>query len=231
MTAGALDVVLAGVPVRLLPDRAMLLDQGELLIADPHFGKAAVFRRHGIPIPAGGTGHDLARIDRLLTTTGAHTLTILGDFLHGPAAQDDPWLLAFRRWRDRHPDLTIHLLIGNHDRSYGLAGIAADWGLQCQADRVAGPFLLVHEPCAAEGRHVLCGHLHPVHVLRGGGDRLRVPVFWSRPDYTVLPGFGAFTGGQPVAPGDGDRLYAAGDEAVVDLGAALRRGGRRRPGA
>ena len=229
MIAGALGIRLAGEPVWLLPDRALLLDHGELLIADPHFGKAAVFRRHGIPIPPGGTDHDLARLDRLLAGSGAGTLTVLGDFLHGPAAADDPWLSAFRRWRDRHSALTIHLLIGNHDRASGLVRIAADWGLQCLEQRLAGPFLLVHEPCEVQARHVLCGHLHPVHVLRGGGDRLRLPVFWSRPGYTVLPGFGAFTGGQPVVPAAGDRLYAAGDEAVVDLGPAPAR--RRRTGA
>ncbi|MEE7547733.1 hypothetical protein HF319_12415, partial [Xanthomonas sp. Kuri4-1] len=50
--------VLAGETVELLGDRALYRPaRRALLIADLHLGKADVFRRAGIGLPAGGTGH------------------------------------------------------------------------------------------------------------------------------------------------------------------------------
>ena len=72
MAEGALDIDVAGESLRLLPDRALLWPRARtLVIADLHLGKAQHFRRAGIALPRGGTGHDLARLDRLLADTGA----------------------------------------------------------------------------------------------------------------------------------------------------------------
>ncbi len=47
---------------------------------------------------------------------------------------------------------------------------------------------------------------HPVFHLRTRADALRLPCFWLRPDCTVLPAFGDFTGGALVTPGPRDTL-------------------------
>ncbi len=41
-----------------------------IIIADPHFGKAATFRQAGIPVPHGTTATDLDRLRRLLPAPG-----------------------------------------------------------------------------------------------------------------------------------------------------------------
>ena len=51
-----------GQQLDLLAERAIhWIEQRTLLIADPHFGKASVFRASGIPIPSGTTNVSPAR--------------------------------------------------------------------------------------------------------------------------------------------------------------------------
>ena len=64
----ALHLLPDGRCLHLLPERAAWLpDAGLLLVADVHFGKAASFRRLGVPVPRGTTGANLARLDALLS--------------------------------------------------------------------------------------------------------------------------------------------------------------------
>ena len=52
--AGALEINVASERLWLLPDRAAYWPRTKtLLIADAHLGKAAAFRRAGIPVPSG----------------------------------------------------------------------------------------------------------------------------------------------------------------------------------
>ena len=61
--AEAMEVVIAGEPMRLLADRALYWPaRNRLLLADLHLGKADIFRRFGIALPSGGTRLDLSRI-------------------------------------------------------------------------------------------------------------------------------------------------------------------------
>ncbi|SEO95820.1 ligase-associated DNA damage response endonuclease PdeM [Aquisalimonas asiatica] len=221
--AGAAPCDVAGERLWLLPGRALLWPRRRsLLVADPHFGKGGVFRRRGVPVPAGGTGADLQRLSSLLARTAAERLVILGDFFHGRPEAGEPWLDRFTTWRQAHDAATVTVVAGNHDRHAGAPDPA--WALDWHdAPLTEPPFLLAHEPVTArDGAYVLAGHLHPVWTLGGGGDRLRVPVFWFGVGGAVLPAFGGFTGGMAVQPGRGDRLFAAGEEAVVDCGVSVR---------
>ena len=79
--AEALDLEIAGETVRLLADRALYWPaRARLLIADLHLGKGDTFRAAGIPIPSGGTAHDLTRLAALVELVHACELWILGDF-------------------------------------------------------------------------------------------------------------------------------------------------------
>jgi DNA ligase-associated metallophosphoesterase len=195
-----LPILLAGEPVVLLADRALYWPaRGRLLIADLHLGKGDVFRAAGIPVPTGGTAHDLARLDVLLRATGAHALWILGDFLHGPrhAGVDAAW----RALRDAHPHVHMAVVRGNHDRRFDRDAAGVE---EVPDGLVDGPFAFRHAPhdeppagATGDAPHLLCGHVHPVLRIPGTGAH---PLFWLQPGCTVLPAFSRFTGGYRVSP-------------------------------
>ena len=192
--AEALDLELAGEPVRLLADRALYWPaRRRLLVADLHLGKGDTFRAAGIAVPSGGTAHDLARLQALLAATGASSLWILGDFLHARRhrAVDAAWA-AFRQ---AHAQVEMAVVPGNHDRAFDAVAAGVQRLADGHRDR---PFELRHAPPQGPpGVHVVCGHLHPVLRLPGGLGRQ--PLFWLRPGLSVLPAFSAFTGGHAVA--------------------------------
>lgn len=208
-----LDIGFAGVPLQLLADRALYWPERRLLvIADPHLGKGDIFRSHGIAVPSGGTGHDLARLDRLLALTGAEGLLILGDVLHGARGRMR-WLQDWRRFLGRWPRLAVSAVAGNHDRALsstplGLQQLGEVW----QVEGLHFCHDVATAPAPAVG-----GHLHP--VLRLPGEPRRAPVFWLQPQRLVLPSFSAFTGGWQVDPEQGDRLVACNGEQLLALDA------------
>lgn len=216
-----LEIELRGERMLLHPDRALLWPaRSMLVIADPHFAKDDIFRRAGIALPRGPAVADLQRLTRLIAANSCTRLVVLGDFLHGATQAGDSFLHAFRVWRQGHGSLTVDIVVGNHDRRE----CARDWqqivGWHTKA-LLEPPFVLAHEPIANPDGYVLAGHIHPVLRLRRRGGGGRVPVFWQRPDFLVLPSFGSFTGGAEVAVELGDLLYAAGPERVVPLPVAV----------
>ena len=153
-----MPVTLAGERVELHADRALFWPaRARLVIADLHLGKGDIFRRHGIAVPSGGTGGDLARLDALIARTGAAELWVLGDMLHGDPA-GSRWRAAWSAFRAAHRDLAIRVIAGNHDRA--LHAAALDVAIDAAAVR-DGPFEFRHAPATCPGAHVLCGHLHP----------------------------------------------------------------------
>jgi DNA ligase-associated metallophosphoesterase len=214
---GTLSIELQGEPVLLHPARALILPaRRTVLIADPHFGKDDVFRRAGIAVPAGTASADIERLANLIAARACERLVVLGDFLHAETKVDDSFLPAFRLWRARHPQLSVDVVTGNHDRRERVAkweGLVR-WHVQYL---VEPPFVFAHEPVARGEGYVLAGHIHPVFHMARVRRRLRVPVFWQRPDSLVLPSFGSFTGGASIRPSAEDRLFAAGPERVIPI--------------
>lgn len=209
---------IAGETMQLFPERALYWPRGgALLIADLHLGKGDIFRRAGIALPRGGTALDLARIGTLLERTGATSLTVLGDFLHG-AVNESRWLSEWVAWRETRPDVAVCVVVGNHDRALPAAGL----DLQLVAGGQAlGPFRLVHVPCEAAHGHELCGHLHP--VTRVPGLPGRWPAFWLRPRQTVLPAFSSFSGGLLVENDGQDSLLACVEGHLLEMGCRTAR--------
>lgn len=203
---------LGGEPVELHAQRALYWPaRRRLLIADLHLGKADVFRRAGIGLPRGGTSGDLARLARLVETTGARELWVLGDMLHG-AVHGSPWRESWHAWRVAHPALAVAAITGNHDRALADAAL----GIELLGGAVDdGPFALRHDPEQHPHRHVLCGHLHPLVSLPG--MRRRWPAFWIRAGITVLPAFSAFTAGVAVNAGAGERLAICAEDDITLL--------------
>lgn len=183
---------LAGAEVVLHGDCALFYPaESTLLVADTHFGKAALMRRRGLAVPSGQSRDDLQRLTHLLEEFSPQRLIVLGDFFHHRPMPGEPFLELFPGWLAEHRAVSVEAVVGNHDRH--AAGL--EFGLQWHDYLDLGPFRLRHEPEPVPGRHVLAGHLHPVLTLQVAADRLRAPVFWFRERVSVLPSFGALTGG------------------------------------
>lgn len=219
-TAAAGDALrVAGETLLPLADRALLWPRQRcLIVADVHLGKAAAFRRAGVPVPSGATRTDLDRLDRLLRAHDVQRLVILGDLFHTALTAREPAIAAIEAFRQAHPQLEIRAIVGNHDRQ--IERLPAAWRI----DWIAGqqhqpPFVFAHEPASDARGFVLAGHLHPVVRLRSRRDSARLPVFWFRhaERIGVLPSFGSFTGGWPVVPAGTDTVIAVTPDGVVRL--------------
>ncbi|MDE1165911.1 MAG: ligase-associated DNA damage response endonuclease PdeM [Pseudomonas sp.] len=208
-------VTLAGCELWLLPEKAVYWpEQKALLIADAHFGKAAAYRRLGQPVPRGTTQSNVQVLDHLLRQHDCQRLIFLGDFLHARGSHAPATLAALSEWRARHGALTITLIRGNHDHAAG--DPPAHLGFEVVAEPLLlGALALQHEPAPCPGYPVLAGHVHPVYRLVGKGRQsLRLPCYHIGRDVSLLPAFGAFTGGHPVRCGPGERVFVVGDGQV-----------------
>lgn len=211
-----LELHLQGETLTLLPEGAAFWHRRSMLvIADPHFGKDDLFRRAGVAVPRGPTAADLRRLSVVLSMTGATTLRVLGDFLHGSSEQEDDLWREFVPWRERHATLRLELVSGNHDRH-------EDWSRwrhlleRSETALAEPPFVFAHDPEPDARGYVIAGHLHPVFAHPALGPRA-LRVFWRRSRCLVLPSWGEFTGGARIEPGPHDGLYACTPEGVLAL--------------
>ncbi len=207
MSVSGLPIQLGSTELMLLAERAVWWpDRRALLLADVHLGKDQVFRRHGIAVPASVLERELDRLGALITATSATALIILGDWVHAPPEPGEQWPERIANWRRGWPELSLELIIGNHDRQ--LDAWLARWDMQAHADahRIDG-LLLSHEQAAGDVGPGLSGHLHPRLQLIRRHQRLRVPAFVRHGDHLVLPAFGAFTGGVDYRVCEADCFY------------------------
>lgn len=203
--------------LQLLPEKAVLWPaRRALLVADVHVGKAVSFRRLGVPVPQGTTTDTLVRLSSLIERHRPQQLVFLGDFLHSRHAHAPATLAALARWRDRHRDLHVTLVRGNHDDRAGDPPPSLEIDVVDEPYRLGG-LALCHHPQAVPGCHALAGHLHPCVSIGRGLDHLRLPCFWVRRDVTVLPAFGAFTGMRAIHTDEGERVFAVAEQQVLPV--------------
>lgn len=212
------EVQVAGETLTLLPERGVHWTRtATLLIADPHWGKAAAFRAGGFPVPHGTTASGLQRLDAMLARTAARRIVFLGDYLHARASRHPDTLWELEQWRSTHRRCELILVPGNHDRHAGdpppALGVTT-----VNAPLEMAPFVLTHHPVASPSGYVLSGHLHPGALLMGPGrQRERLPCFWFGRHTAVLPAFGDFTGLALVEPAPADRVLVIAGNCVVDV--------------
>lgn len=178
-----------------------------LLVADPHFGKAASFRALGVFVPKGTTDAALRRLDALIARCEPESIVFLGDFLHAKEGRSAETFAAIGAWRNKHPTIDMCLVRGNHDRRAG--DPPSDVGISCHdGPLLEAPFALEHHPVGVAGHYVLAGHIHPCAVLTGPArQRERLPCFWFGADIGVLPAFGDFTGCGDIDVAAGDAVW------------------------
>jgi DNA ligase-associated metallophosphoesterase len=213
-----MECEVAGESLRLLAERAVYWPAKKaLFIADFHLGKAASFRRLGIPLPVGTTGENVKRLDRAIEKTGATQVIFLGDFLHSAHGRAERTLATFQAWRESRPQVELTIVRGNHDKKAG--DPPECWSARCiEPGEAAGPFILNHEPGPSRRGYSLAGHIHPAVRLSGSGEKsLRLPCFWFGERYGVLPAFGAFTGYAEVQPRRGDQVFVIAYHEVLQV--------------
>lgn len=205
----------AGEELVLLPSGAVWWPRQEtVLIADPHFGKAATFRATAIPIPD-GTEHDLLRLTKVLRETAARRLIILGDLLHARRGRCPTTFAAVTQWREERAEVELVLVRGNHD--LGAGDPPAEWNIACLPEPwLCEPFVLQHHDTPA-GRPALAGHRHPKIRLSAGGDQLQLPCFHWRDELLVLPAWTEFADSGLIRRSTGDRVFVLAGEAVVEV--------------
>jgi DNA ligase-associated metallophosphoesterase len=218
---------IAGERLMLLAERAAYWERTRtLLVADPHFGKAAAFRAAGVPVPRGTTTGSLGRLDAALARTGAARIAFLGDFLHAREGRDPETTRVVGEWRRRHASIDMILVRGNHDERAGDPGPEID--IRCvDGPVVERPFVFTHKPAVSGEGYVISGHVHPAARLTGPGrESVRLPCFWAQPRTMVLPAFGEFTGVADIDAAPGDRVWVVAEGVVVGVsaGASSSRG-------
>ena len=208
--------------LQLLADRAVFWPKEKTIyIADTHFGKAATFRKVGIPVSEHTTMEDCQRLGKLIDDTRAQKLVILGDFLHARAGRSKPVRNLLFNWRDQYQKLSIDLVRGNHDLQSGDPW--PEMGITCLPDPTPSKkntWELRHLPPDEEvGRPFLAGHLHPGYRLHGKGrDSLRCPCWVVSEKRIILPAFGSFTGLKNIKHEKDEKIFLTNGKEIQELG-------------
>jgi uncharacterized protein len=207
--------------LQLLPGMGVLLEDGTLVVADLHLGKASAFQAQGLAIPEGDSEADLKRLIQVSHWNQAERLIVNGDLFHSPAGLTTQIEQLIEEWLDQ-VRVPVQLVLGNHERKlpripHGMNPVES---ITCNGVHI------VHDPKdAPKGVISVTAHWHPlVRIADGKRTALRLPCFLLRGDMLVLPAFGSFTGGQVMEVEEGDRYFVSPGEDVVEVPGELVRG-------
>lgn len=215
---GALDITLCEEELFLLPQKVIYWPKHSILfLADAHFGKAGTFRSYKIAIPSGITETDLSKLDFLVEQLKIEKIIFLGDFIHAQSGMTKRIKEQLLDWRNKHKNLSIVLIKGNHDKSVKSIADLLEIELLNEPYSMP-PFLLCHHPDRTRDKegYVLCGHLHPAVKLHGQArQKVRLPCFFFQKNQAVLPAFGSFTGCMEIKPGENEQVFVIAESEVV----------------
>jgi DNA ligase-associated metallophosphoesterase len=180
--------------VSMLPDLSGALlweDQRLLVVSDLHLEKGSSFALRGVLLPPYDTVATLGRLASVIARYNPRMVIALGDSFHDRDAHarlsDDNrgTLTALQKGRD------WIWISGNHDPALpnSLGGMVA-------TEVAIGRVRFRHEPTGAFGE--IAGHLHPKARVATRGRAMERRCFASDGERTVMPAFGAYTGGLSI---------------------------------
>jgi len=201
----------------LLPEKAIWIpDLKSIFVADLHFGKAAHFRKSGIPIPEPIHEQDLIEIKALIEKYQPLNFYFLGDLFHSDWNEQWDNLNSFL---EAFGQTKFHLIKGNHDVLSPKAYHKSTFQIHHEPLSL-GRLLLSHEPLDVipEGLLNLCGHIHPgIRLVGKGRQSLRIPCFHFRKNQLTLPAFGKFTGLALIHPQAGDQIFGVTEKKIIQI--------------
>lgn len=211
-----MNVRIHQIALTFLPERVLFLPEIKALcIADWHLGKAAHFRKAGIPVPQPAISREFALVESMLERYGAEQVFFLGDLFHSVKNNDWHGFAGFIR---NLPHIRFRLVKGNHDiipaRFFEGLDIGAVDSLLWE-DKV----IFTHEPLydrTPEGLLNIAGHVHP-----GYGVRLKarqgvvLPCFHYSNPTLLVPAFGELTGLYRMEKGAGQEVYCILGQEVI----------------
>ncbi len=207
----------SGFELHLLKEKAIWSPElKSLFLSDLHFGKAAHFRKSGIPIPEPIHDEDLLKIEQLISNYQPEHFYFLGDLFHSD--WNDQWesLNSFLR---NFKETVFHLVKGNHDILDLGSYSSSNFEIHPHPIQL-GKLFLSHEPQKEipAGLINLCGHIHPgVRLVGKGRQSLRLPCFYLHDNQLILPAFGNFTGLARIKALPGDRIFGVTKEKVIPI--------------
>lgn len=164
--------------------------QHALILSDLHLGKAAHFRRNGIPIPSQIHQRDLDILEKLLQYYKVEKVIIVGDLIH---AQQNGEVLDFKNFLAQFPSIQFILIKGNHDRVADRKIMELGISEVCNSYTLGG-IQFVHDPKSRE-KFQISGHIHPgVSVRLPTNKHVRFPSYVVTKQMLILPAFSQFTG-------------------------------------
>jgi uncharacterized protein len=187
-----------------------------VFVADLHLGKTSAFREAGLALPDGSDDDTLERLSRVVYSTNASQLVILGDLFHARIEGFEKVISNLRDWHERHRIEWI-IVPGNHDRRVPWKEWIP-WAEILPEGANVGPWRVSHHPSDDNESLTLCGHLHPAISLGNARmSRMKTPCFWRRGNCLVLPAFGAFTGLSRIEREPDDAVWVPCEDRVVSV--------------
>ena len=177
----------------LSPHRTMFWSNEQILIlSDTHFGKTAHFRKAGIAIPNNILETDLQKLSHDIDYFKPLKIIVVGDLFHSVANAEN---IVFANWRKQYNNIPFILVQGNHDILAKIWYTNANITVVKDALKIKN-FLFVHDiKVPLNDTYTFCGHIHPGITLKGKGKQsIRLPCFYFKSNYAILPAFGYFTG-------------------------------------
>jgi len=205
-------VTLNGVELHLLPEKALFLPETRTLcLADWHLGKAAHFRKAGIPMPQPDQDQEFSKVAKLIRTHQPEAVVLLGDVFHSDMNND--WI-AFEKFICSQNTTNWVITMGNHD-IIGKAHFESLGMLALDEYVIGNTLLCTHLPTPVQGMLNICGHVHPgCELFMNPRQYFRLPCFYYSENVLTLPAFGPLTGLYKVKPGKNNKVFAIFGETI-----------------
>ena len=208
--------IVRGQNLYLMPEKTIFWQETKtLMAADLHIGKDSAFRKAGIAVPEAVTNHDLKKLFQAIKRTDAKRLILLGDFQHSKSGNTIRTIDKVAEWRNELENVEIVLIPGNHDLASGQ--IPEKWRFTAVREAFKeGPFTFKHYPEPERDTFTFSGHLHPSVRLYGKGKQSeKLPCFYFKNNYAVLPAFGSFTGSFNIEPERNSQIFLVLEDTIV----------------